>query len=104
VERRLHPRHDREWLGRMAVLIVVLALSAGLAGVQAWLGRSSPWGVVPGLLVFLGLALIWGPRINSCPCPSCGQQLRRPPDTTDFVCEGCRVVWWTRGFGSYWRD
>jgi hypothetical protein len=86
------------------VLCGVFALTAGVIGVQAWLGIKSLWGPLPGFVVLLGLCLVWGRRINSCGCPSCGRTLRRPPDTTEFPCEDCRVVWWTRGFGYYWLD
>jgi hypothetical protein len=104
MQRHLHPTYDREWLLRMAAMAGALALSLGFGAVGTWLGGMSVWGVALGFVIFLGLAWRWGPGINSCVCPSCWRRLRRPSDTTDFVCEDCRTVWWTRGTGYYWLD
>ena len=100
MERRPHPTHDRTALigvGRIAGLfllsfgVTALGLHLKVTWLQA-LGFVSAF-----VAVLFPYPRSW--RINWCLCPSCGQWLRRGPDTTEFVCGRCQVVWWTRCFG-----
>ncbi|HJZ56504.1 MAG TPA: hypothetical protein VKE74_16180 [Gemmataceae bacterium] len=99
MERRAHPSHDRVTFRRtmtcfaaamLSMLGYGVAVEAG-AGVWSWLG-------VVGF-VAASARMVLTP-VNRCPCPTCGAGLSRPPDTTEFVCHHCGVVWMTRGFGG----
>jgi hypothetical protein len=101
MERRQHPSYDRETVRFLIAMAAWLVVTAGIALLGSWLQAEELHAVAGGVfLAGVGYALAHGRRINACPCPACGRPLSREPDSTEFVCPGCRVVWWTRSFGS----
>lgn len=84
----------RRVLGCMAVAVLSLATSAAAMRLDLeWLKGLGGLGFVSAA-AFAALT-----NVNICRCPTCNMVLRRRPDTSEFTCDYCRVVWATRGFG-----
>ena len=103
MERRRHPTYDRKALRPILLMASSILVSCGIAFLSWWwqVAWLSAVVLVP-FLVLMGLGFKdWG--VNSCPCPGCSSMLHRVPNTTEFVCPNCQVVWWTRTSGeSIW--
>ena len=99
MNRRPHPSHDRTtWCQILAGLAVALvSLLGGWAASEEGAGGWLVWLGLAGLVV--GFAVVFATPVNRTSCPSCGASLSRAPDTTEFSCPGCNVVWVTRSFG-----
>jgi hypothetical protein len=103
MDRQPHPSHDRTTLVRVLSLGAAALLALGVAALVGHFGLR--WLEPIGLIGFLA-AVGWLSltKANTCRCPACGRELRRPPESTEFVCGPCRRVWVTRGFGFSLRD
>jgi hypothetical protein len=101
MERRRHPTHDREQLRQIAIVLLVVVVALGIAALGARL--QSEWLKVVAIVVFfagMGFLLVKARWQNVTPCPECQLTLRRAPDSTEFTCTNCQIVWWTRCYGS----
>ena len=101
MRRKWHRRHDREILRSLFVTAAFLLTAA----VGVFFGTWQPvyWliGVAAAVFLFgLWYGLRHGRRMNACGCPGCGRSLSREPDTTEFFCEKCSIIWWTTFYGS----
>ncbi len=94
MERRPHPNHDWKTLRTAAPLVLIAWGGVGFWALQ--LG----WLAYIGVGVFLAatalLVIVAVRGSNQCKCPDCGLVLVRDPNTTEFRCEQCRVVWYTQ--------
>lgn len=99
MERRPHPTHDRVTFRHAMACFAVAMLGIIGYGVADGAGAGA-WSYV-GVVVFLAATgwLVLTP-VNKCRCPTCGERLSRPPDTTEFPCGRCDITWTTVGFGG----
>jgi hypothetical protein len=101
MERRLHPSYDRDAVRSLLLAIAWLAVTTGVVALGSWAGAR--WLQVAGMGIFLagfGYGIANGRHINARACPGCARPLFRPRDATEFICDACQVVWWTRSFGT----
>jgi hypothetical protein len=98
IERRPHPTHDRVTNRRFFAWALV-AILCGLGFVTADSAGAGVWTFI-GVIGFLAaLVMVLRTPINRCHCPICEEPLRRPPDTIEFRCPTCAIVWTTTGYG-----
>ncbi|MFO0810140.1 MAG: hypothetical protein U0746_16085 [Gemmataceae bacterium] len=100
MERRPYPSYDCVTIRRMAAGFVGAMLSILVPGMAVAAG-AQPWVLHVGIAGFLA-ASVWVVRtpVNRCRCPTCGDPLARPADTTEFPCGRCGIVWVTRVYGE----
>jgi nitrate reductase NapE component len=98
MERRCHPTHDRHTIRQLTFVAVSLLSIFGLALVEHYLEVNWVFYLIIGLFTAT-LLEVSRFKINTTTCPLCEAKLRRPPDTTEFACEPCQIIWNTKSFG-----
>jgi hypothetical protein len=100
MERRPRPNYDRVTFRRAIRGFAVSFLSIAMGGVLKLSGAWADWIMWPMTAgMFAGFLLIGRIPINRCNCPTCGEPLKRPPETTEFPCERCGILWVTQSWG-----
>lgn len=107
MERRHHSTYDRDFWRSFLALIPALLLG-GACALAHWLGHGVEWLVATTICTMAAsfgyILLVEARWINRCICPGCRAVLRRPPNTREFICADCRVIWWTHAWGSSFWD
>jgi hypothetical protein len=98
LERKTHPSYDRV-TGRRILIGVGIAVPS-LLGLLAKpvAGEWVVWPAIAGFLI--GVGVVVSTPVNRSTCPTCGERLSRPRNSTEFPCSQCDVVWVTQSFGE----